>query len=107
MDIGQHLRKLREERDLAQNDMEKRTGLPRTYISRVENGHTVPSLEILQKLADALKVPLYQLFYEGEVPPPEKASARVTKKLKRAKKERMSEDARLVFGTLAKAYSNL
>ena len=44
-------------------------GLLRCYISRVENGHTVPAVETLEKLARAFEVPLYQLFYEGEEPP--------------------------------------
>ena len=35
----------------------------------MENGHTVPSIETLEKLARALEVPLYQLFYDGEEPP--------------------------------------
>ena len=42
----------------------------RCYISRVENGHTVPSIETLEKLARALEVPLYQLFYDSEELPP-------------------------------------
>jgi transcriptional regulator with XRE-family HTH domain len=70
MVIGTRLRALREERELSQGDIEKRTGLLRCYISRVENGHTVPSIETLEKLAAALEIPLYQLFYEGEEPPP-------------------------------------
>ncbi len=70
MVIGHRLRKLREERSLSQGDIEKRTGLLRCYISRVENGHTVPSLETLERLASALDVPLYQLFFEGDDPPP-------------------------------------
>jgi transcriptional regulator with XRE-family HTH domain len=70
MVIGKRLKKLREERNLSQGDIEKRTGLLRCYISRVENGHTVPSLETLERLAGALELPLYQLFYEGEEPPP-------------------------------------
>lgn len=69
MVIGIRLRKLREERKLSQGDIEKRTGLLRCYISRVENGHTVPSLETLERLAAAMEIPLYQLFYEGERPP--------------------------------------
>ncbi|MGH9328636.1 MAG: helix-turn-helix domain-containing protein [Terriglobia bacterium] len=69
MVIGRRLRKLREEKSLSQGDIEKRTGLLRCYISRVENGHTVPSLETLERLASALEVPLYQLFYEGNDPP--------------------------------------
>lgn len=69
MIIGERLRALREEKNLSQGDIEKRTGLLRCYISRVENGHTVPAIETLEKLARALEVPLYQLFYDGEEPP--------------------------------------
>jgi transcriptional regulator with XRE-family HTH domain len=69
MIIGTRLRKLREDKDFSQGDIEKRTGLLRCYISRVENGHTVPSLETLERLASALEIPLYQLFYEGDEPP--------------------------------------
>jgi transcriptional regulator with XRE-family HTH domain len=67
--IGRRLRMLREERNLSQGDIEGRTGLLRCYISRVENGHTVPSIETLEKLAGALRLPLYQLFYDGTEPP--------------------------------------
>jgi transcriptional regulator with XRE-family HTH domain len=70
MVIGARLRKTREERKLSQGDIEKRTGLLRCYISRVENGHTVPSLDTLERLAAALEIPLYQLFYDGNEPPP-------------------------------------
>lgn len=69
MIIGDRLRQLREEKKLSQGDIEKRTGLLRCYISRVENGHTVPAIETLEKMARALEVPLYQLFYDGEEPP--------------------------------------
>src|ERR1700740_671823 len=69
MIIGDRLRALREEKKLSQGDIEKRTGLLRCYISRVENGHTVPAIETLEKLARAMEIPLYQLFYDGEEPP--------------------------------------
>jgi len=69
MIIGDRLRALREEKKLSQGDIEKRTGLLRCYISRVENGHTVPAIETLEKMARSLEVPLYQLFYDGEEPP--------------------------------------
>jgi transcriptional regulator with XRE-family HTH domain len=69
MVISDRLRELREEKKLSQGDIEKRTGLLRCYISRVENGHTVPAIETLEKMARALEVPLYQLFYDGEEPP--------------------------------------
>lgn len=67
--IADRLRALREQKNLSQGDIEKRTGLLRCYISRVENGHTVPAIETLEKFARALEVPLYQLFYDGEEPP--------------------------------------
>ncbi len=69
MDVGYRLRSLREEKKLSQGDIEKRTGLLRCYISRVENGHTVPAVETLEKMARALEMPLYQLMYDGQEPP--------------------------------------
>src|SRR5438093_151938 len=69
MVIADRLRELRQERKLSQGDIEKRTGLLRCYISRVENGHTVPAIETLEKMARALEIPMYQLFYEGDEPP--------------------------------------
>jgi transcriptional regulator with XRE-family HTH domain len=69
MVICDRLRELRESKNLSQGDVEKSTGLLRCYISRVENGHTVPAIETLEKFARALEVPLYQLFYDGDKPP--------------------------------------
>jgi transcriptional regulator with XRE-family HTH domain len=69
MVIGDRLKTLREAKNLSQGDIEKRTGLLRCYISRVENGHTVPNIDTLEKLARAFEVPMYELFYEGERPP--------------------------------------
>jgi transcriptional regulator with XRE-family HTH domain len=69
MIVGNRLRAVREDQKLSQGDIEKRTGLLRCYISRVENGHTVPTIETLEKLARALGIPLYRLFYDGEQPP--------------------------------------
>ena len=69
MVISDRLRQLREEKKLSQGDIEKRTGLLRCYISRVENGHTIPGVETLEKWASALKIPLYQILYDGEEPP--------------------------------------
>jgi transcriptional regulator with XRE-family HTH domain len=77
MIIGDRLRLLREQKQFSQGEIEKRTGLLRCYISRVENGHTVPAVETLEKFARALEVPLYQIFYDGDeapqpVPPPKR-----------------------------------
>jgi len=69
--IGERLRAIREAKKMSQGDVEYRTGLLRAYVSRVENGHTVPAVETLEKFARALEVPMYQLFYKGsEAPQP-------------------------------------
>jgi transcriptional regulator with XRE-family HTH domain len=68
MEIGERLKAIRKQRDLSQGEIEKRTGLMRCYISRVENGHTVPAIETIEKLARAMEVPMYALFYEAKPP---------------------------------------
>ncbi len=88
--IGPRLRSLREQKGLSQGDVESKTGMLRCYISRVENGHTVPSLETLERFAAALQIPLYELFYEGgEVPDTPLLSSRRT--LEEAAKEDTKE----------------
>jgi transcriptional regulator with XRE-family HTH domain len=67
--IGERLRTIRESKKLSQGDIQKRTGLIRSYTSRVENGHTVPSIETLAKYAQALEIPLYQIFFDGKAEP--------------------------------------
>jgi transcriptional regulator with XRE-family HTH domain len=62
--IGTTIRNYRLQKGLSQGDIEKRTGLLRCYLSRVENGHTVPSLDTLSKIASALDMPLAQFFAE-------------------------------------------
>jgi transcriptional regulator with XRE-family HTH domain len=66
MQIGAKLRELRIAKNLSQGDIEKRTGLFRCYTSRVEHGHTVPSVETLEKYAHALEIPLYRLFTDDD-----------------------------------------
>jgi transcriptional regulator with XRE-family HTH domain len=70
MVIGTRLRELREQKGLSQGDVERLTGIKGCYTSRVEHGHTVPGLINVGKYAAAFGVPLYQLFYEGDEPPP-------------------------------------
>jgi len=67
INIGTTIRAFRLQKGMSQGDIEKRTGLLRCYLSRVENGHTVPSLETLQKIAGALDLPLSQFFSEEEI----------------------------------------
>jgi len=64
MNIGETIRNFRLEKGMSQGDIEKRTGLLRCYLSRVENGHTIPSLDTLAKIATAMEVPLGQFFSE-------------------------------------------
>ncbi|HSY31277.1 MAG TPA: helix-turn-helix transcriptional regulator [Verrucomicrobiae bacterium] len=77
MNIGHTLRRIRESKHLSQGDVEKCTGLLRCYISRVENGHTVPAIETLEKIARGLEMPLYQVFYEANDQPPAPAANHV------------------------------
>jgi len=117
MIVGERLRELREAKHLSQGDIEKRTGLLRCYISRVENGHTVPAIETLEKMARALELPLYHLMYDGdEVPeaPPAIASnrdksqawgvggkdARYFQKLRRLLAKMNSDDRKLLLHTV-------
>jgi transcriptional regulator with XRE-family HTH domain len=64
MKIGITIRGYRLQKGYSQGDIEKRTGLLRCYLSRVENGHTIPSLDTLAKIAEALDLPLSQFFAE-------------------------------------------
>jgi transcriptional regulator with XRE-family HTH domain len=69
MDVGKRLRQLREVKGLSQGDIERRSGLLRSYISRVEGGYTAPSLQTLEKFSKALEVETYQLLFLGEGKP--------------------------------------
>jgi transcriptional regulator with XRE-family HTH domain len=119
MVIGDRLRELREEKKFSQGEIEKRTGLLRCYVSRVENGHTVPAVETLEKFARALEVPVYQLFYDGDEPAKapdvfnRKSSgdglwgssgkdARFLNKLRRLLGKAKEEDRKLILYTLQK-----
>ena len=67
MNIGETIRNYRLQKGMSQGDIEKRTGLLRCYLSRVENGHTIPSLDTLSKIANALDMPLSQFFAEDSL----------------------------------------
>ena len=67
MKIGTTIRTHRLQKGLSQGDIEKKTGLLRCYLSRVENGHTVPSLDTLSKIAQALDLPIAQFFADDSL----------------------------------------
>ncbi|HEX4543941.1 MAG TPA: helix-turn-helix transcriptional regulator [Candidatus Acidoferrum sp.] len=79
MILSERLRAIREQKKLSQGEIEKRTGLKRCYISRIENGHTIHSLATLERMACALEIPLYQFFYNGKEPPAPLALSSVRK----------------------------
>lgn len=101
--IGEHLRLLREYKNLTQGDIEARSGLLRCYISRVENGHTVPAVETLEKFGHALGVPLYVIFYRashrggGESVEPRDPDARQTRRILEALGRVTDKERRLLF----------
>ncbi|HEV2495308.1 MAG TPA: helix-turn-helix transcriptional regulator [Terriglobia bacterium] len=106
MDIGKRLRTMRESKGLSQGDIERRSGLLRSYISRVEGGYTAPSLTTLGKFAKALGVEPYQLLFQSHGSPkspriPEQAG--LTKPAKRLLKlfEAMSNGNRKVLLMMA------
>jgi transcriptional regulator with XRE-family HTH domain len=65
INIGETIRNYRLQKGMSQGDIEKRTGLLRCYLSRVENGHTIPSLDTLSKIAGAMEIALSQFFSES------------------------------------------
>ena len=65
MNIGETIRNFRLQKSMSQGDIEKRTGLLRCYLSRVENGHTIPSLHTLAKIAQGMELPLATFFADG------------------------------------------
>ncbi len=68
INVGARIRAERKAQNLSQADLERRTGFPRCRISYLENGRAVPTVETLEKLSDALEIPLYQLLYDGSQP---------------------------------------
>jgi transcriptional regulator with XRE-family HTH domain len=88
LSIGERIRYLRMQKGLSQRDIEKTSGLLRSYLSRVEHGHTVPSLETLERLAAALELPLYRLFYT-----PDEESSTAPSGTPRNSLEELAEDA--------------
>jgi transcriptional regulator with XRE-family HTH domain len=67
--IGDRIRAIRERKQLSQIELAVRAGLVRSYISGVENGYIVPSVETMEKIAQVLDVPLHKFFYDGDEPP--------------------------------------
>ena len=69
--LGEILRRIREARGMTQSDIHSLTGILPIHVSRFERGITLPTLVTIERLADALNVPVWALFYEedGRTPP--------------------------------------
>ena len=112
MKIGSTIRGYRLEKGLSQGDIEKRTGLLRCYLSRVENGHTVPSLETLTKIAQALELPLAQFFSEngdrsgGAMPKVSDDELRFLTQIRRYSANLNDSDRKLLLAMVKKFASN-
>lgn len=70
MFIGARIREIRQEKNLSQGDLQRRVGLHRCYISRVEAGRSVPSVDQLYRIAAGLGVRAFELLWDGKGAPP-------------------------------------
>ncbi|HWZ46334.1 MAG TPA: helix-turn-helix transcriptional regulator [Candidatus Saccharimonadales bacterium] len=109
MNIGETIRNYRLQKGMSQGDIEKRTGLLRCYLSRVENGHTIPSLDTLAKIASALDLPLGQFFNDHNsngaaknLPPLTEEEVRFLSQVRRYASNLNDSDRKLVIAMVKK-----
>ena len=106
MNIGATIRTFRLNKGMSQGDIEKRTGLLRCYLSRVENGHTIPSLDTLARIASAMDIPLAHFFSDGQALessptlPPD--AARFLMRIRECSKDLRDEDRKLILAMVKK-----
>ena len=63
--VAAQVKEIRKARHLSQRQLDSRMQVPRTYISKIENGKAIPTLGSLERLASALEVDLSQLVRDG------------------------------------------
>jgi transcriptional regulator with XRE-family HTH domain len=110
MNIGETIRNYRLQKGMSQGDIEKRTGLLRCYLSRVENGHTIPSLDTLAKIAGAMELPLAQFFADntphdgqpGKPPQLSEEDVRFLSQIRRYSSNLNESDRKLVLAMVKK-----
>jgi transcriptional regulator with XRE-family HTH domain len=107
MNIGVTIRNFRLQKGMSQGDIEKRTGLLRCYLSRVENGHTIPSLDTLAKIANSLEIPLGQFFPEdpasgASLPQLSEEEVRFLSQIRRYSSSLNDSDRKLVLAMVKK-----
>ena len=65
MQVAAQVRETRRARHLSQRQLAGRMEVPRTYISKIENGKAIPTLSSLERLAAALGVNVRQLVQDA------------------------------------------
>jgi len=60
--LGKKIQHERKKRSLTQEQLAEKVKISRAYMGYIEQGRNVPSLEVLQKIANTLKIPLSSLF---------------------------------------------
>jgi transcriptional regulator with XRE-family HTH domain len=60
--VGVNIRKLRNDRQMSQEELAFQAELDRSYLSEIENGYKSPGIEMLAKISKALGVKLASLF---------------------------------------------
>jgi transcriptional regulator with XRE-family HTH domain len=99
INVGSRISGERKAKNLSQADLERRCGLARCRISCLENGRAVPTIETLEKISDALEIPVYRLLYDGNdpaqvLPPPCKAAANGNRRQIRKNRVRLLRELR-------------
>jgi transcriptional regulator with XRE-family HTH domain len=65
VDVAKAVRELRHARGLSQRELALRMAVPRTYISKIENGKAMPTLSSLERLAHALEANISELLHDA------------------------------------------
>lgn len=62
MNVGQRLQQLRESRQMTRGQLQSLSGVSRSYVWHIEQGHMLPGLSTLEKISEALNVGLIRFF---------------------------------------------
>lgn len=60
--VAVNIQRLRRELDLSQEELGSRANVHQTYLSQVEGAKRNPSIDVLERIAKALKVDIAELF---------------------------------------------
>jgi transcriptional regulator with XRE-family HTH domain len=60
--LGKNLKRIRTEKGISQGDIVRKLGMPKSFVSSIENGKTNPTLATIAKLAKALGVQIEELI---------------------------------------------